>query len=102
VAIQHKQRKRTVLVAALVVACATASTAAGQSSGCVAGKAFSPQDGGLHAVILGEWGADVAACDGTRAMMARHHPSRSRGSLPSNMRGRDQLLVPGWPNELPF
>jgi hypothetical protein len=84
-AIRHKQGRRTVLLAALFVACAPASSAAGQSTkptatnqtmrisgSCVTPKPFSPQDAGLHAVILGEWGATVgkplrAACNGTRA-----------------------------------
>ena len=98
---QREQGRRMVLLVALFVTCAAA--AAGQSSarpgGCVTTKPFSPQDAGLHAVILGEW---RATCDGTRAVASAQHPARSRRSLPSNMRGRDQLSVPGWPNELPF
>ena len=97
------------LLVTLFVTCAAA--AAGQSSarpgGCVTTKQFSQQDAGVHAVILGEWGATVrkplrATCDNTRAVASSRRPARSHRSVPFNMRGRDQLSVPGWPNELPF
>ena len=74
---QREQGRRMVLLVALFVTCAAA--AAGQSSarpgGCVTTKPFSPQDAGLHAVILGEW---RATCDGTRAVASAQHPARSR------------------------
>lgn len=110
-AIQRTQGRWTTLLATVVVViCVAASSAAAQSTGCVTPKPFSPQDGGLHAVILKEWGATVgrpgaAACDNSRATTGSsrpHGPSNTRQSTPPNMRGRDQLSIPGWPNELPF
>jgi hypothetical protein len=89
-----KPGRRTIILAALFLTCAAgacgrsaahASTADNHpattnSGACGDPKPFSPQDAGLHAVILGEWGATVGKrlrtpCGHTRTATNAHRPT---------------------------
>jgi hypothetical protein len=101
-AIQPLRGGRTVLLVALVVTCAAALTAAGPSTAQFRTAVANPYALARQFSAGAPSGAATSARrEPTNSSRPNKH-SRSHRSLPSNMRGRDQLSIPGWPNELPF